>query len=631
MPEPLQAQFFRQTSALLSELEPHLLELEVAGEEAESELVGRIFRIVHAIRGSASLLGLENLEDLARLIECVLDLLRSGTLPLTQGVIRDVLRSCSVVQTMVEGEADEHYDACMATLKEHAAGVMEDAAMLNVRYPISLPDGRPIMQMTGHELEACMMNDAFLYVLEFDMKRDVTDKDITPLSLLEYLQKSGHVLGTHCSGSLDDAACGCAEGHTTLFVLFSSILEPDLVDAVFMLDRQQIHQLDLTDIVNGGGSWDDLTEEYPAGETSPQVSDTPLEGIDELMEEFDLAMRKLQEDSHVPFEPWDEYVQEHPAPVAARQEGDVFDDLAPVDEILEGFDPEEAMPEGALLVGEDSATEEAGEAPDASMRDALPEVLEETVTVPEEVVMPDGPDEQTLASIADGAPDAVPASSDAVADPDALFEDGDAVAEEDDELAALEREFERALVAEARASGMIVPGEEDGPEVADSAPDAFQGTGADDDPDADLFVDSGREADMSYLDAPRKDAPEESGVLLNLEGEVGTVHGFSVVTQETDVVVTLDGDMTIANAARAREALLELMQEHSRVDIDLQQVESADVTFVQVLLAARKSADERGVVLQVRQPVADAVGRVFRLCGLDLEARKRLGLGALFA
>jgi anti-anti-sigma regulatory factor len=787
MPEALLEQFYRRSASLVEELEPYLLELEVADEQADSELLGRILRVVTSVRMGAGLLGEGRLLRLARLLEIVLERLRSGSLQLAHEGVRTILRGCSVLAAIAGNEDASRYDDAVAALEALAQSHMSSEGMFDPGYPICFADGKPIMHLSGYELEQCGADGAFLYMLTFNLHADIGAKDITPLDLLEFLQKSGHVIATHCECDLAAAVCCETDIKGILYVLFSSILEQDLVEAVFMLDSRQIQALDVLTLASGTLSLtaDERLPDDVAVVYEQQVTDAPIEGLDELMEEFDRAMAEMRERSHVPFEPWDGSdafgAGIGPLPASASEKQDIFDsivddvessilkmangsdesgeepaapslassvassgrdpfgDLAPVDELIDDESPVMvSVPEDdtesllAELLGEHSgdasgmASSIAHAAGDLFVQDDIDAVFVGTASDGEpsesesdrpepaesaadlladdgagehwpDMEEDDSPDDSLLRAneadtpLADDLSDDNPAVltldeklalSETVAldvadedegisvfpasGDDTLFAGGnsggsasggesgtqDASLEagypegDQSQLAALEAEFEAALLEEARAAGILVPDEASGLDM--KAPTAVaeqnfsneayadSGIGAaadretdpDADPDADLFMDSGNEPDLSYLNPAREEV--EGGVVLAMEGQTELLHGFTVTADESRAVVNLAGDVTVAAAESVRDLLLDLMQEHAAIELDMRETQSTDISFIQLLIAASRFAAEHGVQLTLRGGHAGAAGETFSQCGLSDEVRARLSLSSVF-
>ncbi|MBF0399889.1 MAG: chemotaxis protein CheA [Magnetococcales bacterium] len=89
--------FTEEAYELLSELEESLLELEET--PTDMELIGRVFRAMHTIKGSGAMFGFDAVAKFTHEVETVFDKARSGTLPVTKGLIdltlaaRDQIRS----------------------------------------------------------------------------------------------------------------------------------------------------------------------------------------------------------------------------------------------------------------------------------------------------------------------------------------------------------------------------------------------------------------------------------------------------------------------------------------------------------------------------------------------------------
>jgi anti-anti-sigma regulatory factor len=68
----------------------------------------------------------------------------------------------------------------------------------------------------------------------------------------------------------------------------------------------------------------------------------------------------------------------------------------------------------------------------------------------------------------------------------------------------------------------------------------------------------------------------------------------------TPPTLTIEGDLSFGTAADIRTALLEAFEEaRDRLRIDVSDVETIDLAGVQLLYAARRTADARGIDLEV--------------------------------
>ena len=79
--------------------------------------------------------------------------------------------------------------------------------------------------------------------------------------------------------------------------------------------------------------------------------------------------------------------------------------------------------------------------------------------------------------------------------------------------------------------------------------------------------------------------------------------------------ITFGGALNIREAPRLHAEILAAMASGEALVIDVSGVTEADVSFVQLLLAARRSADAQGKPLTLKGPVLEAVRAVLRRGG----------------
>ncbi|HHO76614.1 MAG TPA: chemotaxis protein CheA [Deltaproteobacteria bacterium] len=85
---------------LLGDLEDALIELEQTPDERD--LIDRVFRAMHTIKGSGAMFGFEDIAAFTHTIETVYDLIREGILGVTPELISLTLASCDQIKAMVE-------------------------------------------------------------------------------------------------------------------------------------------------------------------------------------------------------------------------------------------------------------------------------------------------------------------------------------------------------------------------------------------------------------------------------------------------------------------------------------------------------------------------------------------------
>jgi len=95
--------FVEEATELLAELETSLLELEKSPED--SDLVGRIFRAMHTIKGSGAMFGFDEVAGFTHSIESAYDLVRNGKIRVTKMLIDLTLKACDELRGMIDPDS----------------------------------------------------------------------------------------------------------------------------------------------------------------------------------------------------------------------------------------------------------------------------------------------------------------------------------------------------------------------------------------------------------------------------------------------------------------------------------------------------------------------------------------------
>ncbi len=98
-----QKEIFREeASELLTDLEDSLLELEESPEDME--LVAKVFRSMHTIKGSGAMFGFDDIAKFTHEVETVYDLVRNGEIPVTKELVNYSLAARDHICKLLSGE-----------------------------------------------------------------------------------------------------------------------------------------------------------------------------------------------------------------------------------------------------------------------------------------------------------------------------------------------------------------------------------------------------------------------------------------------------------------------------------------------------------------------------------------------
>ncbi|MDM8549207.1 chemotaxis protein CheA [Desulfobacterales bacterium HSG2] len=177
--------YMEEAYELLAELEVSLLELEETPDDAE--LIGRVFRALHTIKGSGDMAGFNDIADFTHEIETVFDFVRDGKIAVTKELVNLALSARDQIRTMLDesegGEAADDFRSrgIIMALRELLSDVSEDTAILK---EVQVPT--PSENVMFNDLEGNVT-----YRIRFRPKRGVFKNGTNPIFLLNELRELG--------------------------------------------------------------------------------------------------------------------------------------------------------------------------------------------------------------------------------------------------------------------------------------------------------------------------------------------------------------------------------------------------------------------------------------------------------
>ncbi|RPJ07359.1 MAG: chemotaxis protein CheA, partial [Deltaproteobacteria bacterium] len=100
MSDQHQEVFREEAAELLATLESALLEMEESPED--EELVAKVFRAMHTIKGSGAMFGFDEVAAFTHEVETVYDLVRQGEIPVTAELVSYSLAARDHIRTLLE-------------------------------------------------------------------------------------------------------------------------------------------------------------------------------------------------------------------------------------------------------------------------------------------------------------------------------------------------------------------------------------------------------------------------------------------------------------------------------------------------------------------------------------------------
>ncbi len=276
------AEFVSESVQGLQEIESDLLTLESDGS-TDSELINRIFRTVHTIKGSGGYLKLSSLVSVAHRAETLLDNVRFGSQEPTPTVTDAVLGAIDTIKQMLEtpdmgASLDcqatlDKLDAALGKSSNQAKGSGGTAATVAAT---SSRDSDGLTQDIITQMQATVSGKAFVFRIEVDLESIQQVVDVKE-GLVAAFGSIGKLL--HANQPLDSinrAVTG------SCVVYLETVLEKAILCDYFAFDPNKVDELDVTKLEPSAptAAPTPAATSNAAGKASSSKSESPVPASD---------------------------------------------------------------------------------------------------------------------------------------------------------------------------------------------------------------------------------------------------------------------------------------------------------------------------------------------------------------
>jgi len=245
--DALLKEFLAETSEQLSDIESDLLLIEEHGENIDINLVNKVFRAAHSIKGGSSLFGLKKIQDLAHKTETVLDLIRSNVIKPNPEVINILLVSFDKLKELLNNVLNSNemdISENLVALAGLAASYLEPGQKgLFHQTPKTKLPANCVLQASEMDFELARKNRHHVYFAEYDLLDDIDRQGKNILDIVRVLMAFGRVIdaqiNTDVIGTLDDEP----SRFIPLQVLFSTEVGTHEIDQILELPGERIKHL----------------------------------------------------------------------------------------------------------------------------------------------------------------------------------------------------------------------------------------------------------------------------------------------------------------------------------------------------------------------------------------------------
>jgi two-component system, chemotaxis family, sensor kinase CheA len=250
MDDELLGEFINEAREHLATIETDLLAIEEAGEDIDEDLVNKVFRAAHSIKGASGFFGLNTVKELAHRAETVLDMLRSRTMAPNPEITNVLLAAFDRLRELINNPADSE-QADIADLVVSLMGLAssylpaDEKASLATEVALRPADGAFSVVLPAVDVDRARSRRRFVYAADYDLIHDVEQQGKNVLQVFRDIETAGEILDC----SIPFAEAGSLDGEIgktlPMRLVFSTVLAPDLIDSVFELPAGRVHPLPL--------------------------------------------------------------------------------------------------------------------------------------------------------------------------------------------------------------------------------------------------------------------------------------------------------------------------------------------------------------------------------------------------
>jgi two-component system chemotaxis sensor kinase CheA len=253
--DDLVLEYLAESREHLATIENDLLAMEKAGAAVDEQLVNRVFRAAHSIKGGAGFFDLVRIRELAHKTENVLDLMRSaqmtpdsenvGILLLAFDKLRDLI---SNHQASNGADISEFVEALTELAENHLP--LDRKSTVREPTPSSAARTESTMRASAFDLDQARRAGKGIYRIEYDLIDDIQRRGRTPLEVFRSLADYGTVLDAHFDLELVGTLDAEPSKKLPLDVCCASELDASSLSRVLHLDPTRIRVIEETGLAN---------------------------------------------------------------------------------------------------------------------------------------------------------------------------------------------------------------------------------------------------------------------------------------------------------------------------------------------------------------------------------------------
>ena len=257
----------------LADIESDLLAIEESGADIDEDIVNKVYRAAHSIKGGAGFMGLTTIKELTHEMENILGKIRSREMIPTPGIINILLLAADTLKALMDdvftsnevdisqhinamraieegGEALVPAESCETTAPSESGGAQGSTTVCKKIEPLIQTTTVSIAALaSGVSIEAdpeivkeLMDEGKSVYLAQIDLLADFLHKGKSPKELIDNMEQTGTLIASSIpTETLQLMQFEQKSAAEPFIVLFATILKPEDINVLFDLPEHQIH------------------------------------------------------------------------------------------------------------------------------------------------------------------------------------------------------------------------------------------------------------------------------------------------------------------------------------------------------------------------------------------------------
>ncbi len=239
--------FVEESNQHLQTIEPDLLEIEQHRDSIDFEIINRVFRAVHSVKGAAGFFGLKKIGQLSHVMENILSKLRDKKIEPTADMVDALLAGVDALRAMVEDVGSSE-----------GFNIEKEMLDLNSVLDATGPQGQKVVvsekaegrkpktfEIFEEDIKKFIKSGLSLFTIKVYLKEDLKKNNKTPFDFINNMTTLGQFIDAVLDAESISGLSDCFEQDIAFVFVFATILEQDLVAVALELPPERITPVDM--------------------------------------------------------------------------------------------------------------------------------------------------------------------------------------------------------------------------------------------------------------------------------------------------------------------------------------------------------------------------------------------------